>query len=163
MPVTARLAATISAPSTVPGSERVSRLPGALVEHAEFVTRPEIVVEIELPPKDVCQLRDDARRRSGVDHVLAQTVLDTPGGTLHLGEVREPGARGVDPLRRALEDEERAVVDLVAQRVERARRAIEAQGEPAPRMEAMEVVDGCRGRESGTGFRVSDAVSREER
>src|SRR5439155_1117944 len=83
--------------------------------------------------------RDETRRRSGEDHVLGQTVLDTPGGALHLGEVREPGARGVDPLRRALEDEERAVVDLVAQRVERARRAIEAQGEPAPRMEAMEV------------------------
>src|SRR5262249_50033392 len=68
-------------------------LPGALVNQAEFVTRPEIAVEIELPAKDVRQLRYDAGRGSGVDRVLAQAVLDPSRGPPDLGEVREAGAR----------------------------------------------------------------------
>src|SRR5262249_57135621 len=108
------------------------RLPGALVDQAEFVARPEVAIEVELPPEDVRQLRDDAGRGSGVDRVLAQAVLDPSCGPPYLGEEREPGARRVDSLRGTLENEVGAVVDLVVKRLEVVRRAIEAQGEAGP-------------------------------
>src|SRR5262249_7744541 len=134
-------------------------LPDVLVDHAELVAGLEPRLDVDVPAEDVCQVARDARRHAGGDRVLAETTLDRPGDAFHLDE----GGQGLEGRRDAgaglLGDPGLPLVDLVANRLERVRLALEAERETLARSDLGQIEDVSRGGNPLARLGNADAAS----
>src|SRR5262249_38350900 len=116
----------------------------------------------DVPAEDVGHLGDDVGRDAGLHRVLPEAAVDPTGGAAELGEVRERRLPGLDAARRrALEDEERPVVDLVADGLEGVGAAVERERAAAPGLDGTQVVDDVGGGEPGPDLVGLDATGGE--